>query len=152
MTLSVEVFELEFSEAVKEVQHLFEQHYEECCGDYPEKFEMDLEQYLLLESCGQLKSYVCYVGAKAVGYASVLMSKHPHRKGRNFASFDAVYVEPKYRGKVGKTLLLAVEEDLKVNYEVVALQFGTMVKRDLSKYLSKLGYRLTEKIFTKHLE
>lgn len=78
-----------------------------------------------------------------VGYFVAIIVEHNYYKDVIVAEADAFYLHPKYRtGLTGYKFLKEVVEKLKEKVDIIFLPVN--IQRDLSKLLSKLGFKLVE--------
>jgi GNAT superfamily N-acetyltransferase len=88
---------------------------------------------------------------KLVGYLVVLARNHPHYKDHIFASNDILFIDKEHRkGLVGYFLVKYVTEDLEKR-GVSVLLFNTTVDKPYDPILKRLGFKHSEKLYTKYL-
>ena len=82
-------------------------------------------------------------GMRIVGYACHVVRAHPHFNGSVVAFQDAVYVTPKFRGEVGRSILQYADQQL-FQEGVAAVFRQSSEKRDITPLLSRFGYEMVE--------
>jgi hypothetical protein len=132
-------------------QELFRMNYEELGLDHDKiKLSPDSERFLEVEAKGLLH-IITARAPRLVGYHISALLPHMHyREAGQMAYTDAYFVHPDYRNGCGAKLLLEVERTLR---ERGASKFymSTKIHSDNGPLLEALGYRFTDKIFTKVL-
>lgn len=86
-----------------------------------------------------------------MGYSFMHISMHPHFQDVIFATQDAFYLLPQYRGIIGYKFFQFVEQDLLSN-GVSYVARDSCHENDWSKTLIRSGYREVKQIFVKKLE
>lgn len=135
-----------------EMEALFPKHYEELCvtKDFP--LEPDYEAYKRLADNGMLRCITCRVGEELVGYIVFIVQPHLHYKSCRTAFEDIYYIAPEYRkGRVGIKLFQYAEKVLKEMCKVDRIILHTKVHMDNSRIFEYLGYKNSDKLFTKLL-
>lgn len=137
-----------------DVQWLLPVHYEELSLD-KDRVKMSLHQqrYMDMEHNGMLHIVTVRLGdGKMVGYYLCMILPHMHYKDAgDMAYTDMYFVHPDYRiGGVGAKFLVFVEETLR-RRGVLKVYITTKLKLDLTKMLEALGWKATDKVFTKFL-
>jgi GNAT superfamily N-acetyltransferase len=136
---------------IPEFEKLFPEHYDELCvtKDYPANPNYDA--YRQMGEAGLLRTITCRADGELVGYVIFYIQPHLHYKDCLTAFEDLYFVKKEYRkGRVGIRLFQYAEQVLKergINRVVI----HTKVHLDNSKLFEYLGYKHTDKIFTKML-
>ena len=138
----------------RDAQHLFQAHYDELSLD-KDKVQMGLhcQRYLDMERQGMLHIVTIRLGdGKVVGYYIAMILPHMHYKDAGLMAYtDMYFIHPDYRvGGVGAKLMVFVEETLR-RRGVVKAYITTKLKLDLSSMFEALGWKATDKVFTKFL-
>jgi GNAT superfamily N-acetyltransferase len=146
----IETFEKWYHDA----EWMLQGHYEELSLD-KDKVEMSLsiQRYLDLEQSGMLHVVsVRLSDGKMVGYYLAMILPHMHYQNAGpMAYTDMYYVHPDYRtGGIGARLMTFVEETLRQR-GVVKVYITTKLKLDLSPMFEAMGWKATDKVFTKFL-
>jgi len=134
---------------LEQLQELFPLHYEELCvtKDYP--LSPNYEQYKRLAECGMLKCVIVTHDEKVIGYVLFLVHKHLHYSTCMTAFEDIYWLHPEYRkGRIGIRMFQYAEKMLKA-FGVNRIVMHTKVHQDHSRLFEYLGYKWTDKLFTK---
>ena len=98
-----------------------------------------------------LRTVTCRADGKLIGYIVFIVSPHLHYKSCKTAIEDIYFVKKEYRkGRVGIRLFQYAEKVLKER-EVKRIVMHTKVHLDNSKLFEYLGYKWTDKVFSKML-
>lgn len=136
---------------VDEMEKLFPEHYEELCVTKEFPAEPDYEQYRLLGKAGMLRTITCRADGELIGYINFIIQPHLHYKSCKTAFEDLYFIKKEYRkGRVGIRLFQYAEKVLKER-GVHRIIMHTKVHLDLSKLFEYLGYKHSDKLFTKIL-
>lgn len=136
---------------LKEIEQLFPEHYEELCvtKDFP--YEPDYDSYKRMAELGMLRCIICRDDSKLIGYMIFIITPHLHYKSCKTAMEDIYFVAKEYRkGRIGIKLFQYAEKVLK-HCGVQRIVMHTKVHLDNSKLFEYLGYKMTDKVFTKML-
>jgi len=136
---------------VKEMEVLFSLHYEELCvtKDFP--LIPDYDAYKKLADAGMLRCITVRADDEVIGYAIFIIQPHLHYMTCKTAFEDIYYIRPDFRkGRVGIRLFKYAEEVLK-GIGVNRIIMHTKIHMDNSTLFEYLGYKLTDKLFTKIL-
>ena len=139
----------EFIEALKGV---LPEHYEELCvtKDFP--LMPDYEAYGRLHVAGMLRCITVREDNELIGYALFIVHPHLHYKSCITAFEDIYFLKKEHRkGRVGIRLFQFVEDVLKKE-GVHRIIMHTKIHMDNTRLFEYLGYKLTDKLFTKILE
>ena len=136
---------------VEELKELFPLHYEELCvtKDFP--LVPDYDAYKRLADAGMLRCITVRADEELIGYIIFIVQPHLHYMTCKTAFEDIYYVRPDFRkGRVGIRLFKYAEEVLKA-IGVNRVIMHTKIHMDNSKLFEYLGYKWTDKLFTKIL-
>jgi len=139
----------EFIEALKGV---LPEHYDELCvtKDFP--LMPDYEAYGRLHVAGMLRCITVREDNELIGYALFIVHPHLHYKSCITAFEDIYFLKKEHRkGRVGIRLFQFVEDVLKKE-GVHRIIMHTKIHMDNTHLFEYLGYKLTDKLFTKILE
>ena len=141
-----------YHQVKKELPDLIKLHWEEIALNKDViKLNPDWEAYDALYYAGMIGVYTVRKDKKLVGYLVVLARNHPHYKDHIFASNDILFIDKEYRkGLVGYFLVKYVTEDLEKR-GVSVLLFNTTVDKPYDPILKRLGFKHSEKLYTKYL-
>lgn len=136
---------------VEEMKTLFPLHYDELCvtKDFP--LTPDYDAYKRLADAGMLRCVTVRADEEMIGYAIFIVQPHLHYMTCKTAFEDIYYIRPDFRkGRVGIRLFKYAEEVLQ-RIGVNRIIMHTKIHMDNSKLFEYLGYKLTDKIYTKIL-
>jgi GNAT superfamily N-acetyltransferase len=136
---------------VEELKELFPLHYEELCvtKDFP--LVPDYDAYKRLADAGMLRCITVRADEELIGYIIFIVQPHLHYMTCKTAFEDIYYVRPDFRkGRVGIRLFKYAEEVLR-SIGVNRVIMHTKIHMDNSKLFEYLGYKWTDKLFTKIL-
>jgi GNAT superfamily N-acetyltransferase len=136
---------------VEELKELFPLHYEELCvtKDFP--LAPDYDAYKRLADVGMLRCITVRADEELIGYIIFVVQPHLHYMTCKTAFEDIYYIRPDFRkGRVGIRLFKYAEEVLK-GIGVNRIIMHTKIHMDNSKLFEYLGYKWTDKLFTKIL-
>jgi GNAT superfamily N-acetyltransferase len=139
----------EFIEALKGV---LPEHYDELCvtKDFP--LMPVYEAYGRLHVAGMLRCITVRDDNELIGYALFIVHPHLHYKSCITAFEDIYFLKKEHRkGRVGIRLFQFVEDVLKKE-GVHRIIMHTKIHMDNTRLFEYLGYKLTDKLFTKILE
>jgi GNAT superfamily N-acetyltransferase len=134
---------------IDEMARLFEEHYDELCvtKDFP--LSPDYAAYTRLAEANMLRVVTVRADDALVGYAVFIIQPHLHYSTCMTAFEDIYFVKKEYRqGRIGIRLFKYAEEVLK-RIGVNRIIMHTKVHMDNSKLFEYLGYKNTDKLFTK---
>jgi GNAT superfamily N-acetyltransferase len=136
---------------VDEFERLFPEHYEELCVTKEFPYEPDYPAYKRMAEAGMLRCITCRADGKLIGYIIFMVTPHLHYKSCITAIEDLYFVSKEYRkGRVGIKLFQYAEKVLKER-GVQRIVMHTKVHLDNSKLFEYLGYKMTDKVFSKML-
>ena len=134
-----------------ELEQIFPDHYEELCvtKDFP--LDPDYEAYRHLAKAGMLRCITCRMDGNLIGYIVFYIQPHLHYKSCKTAFEDIYYVKKEFRkGRIGIKLFQYAEKVLK-EHGVNRIIMHTKVHLDNSRLFEYLGYKHTDKLYTKLL-
>ena len=137
-----------FIEELKEVIPL---HYDELCvtKDFP--LMPDYEGYGRLYVAGMLRCITARDKSGLVGYAIFIVQPHLHYKSCKTAFEDIYFLRKEHRlGRTGIRLFQFAEEALSAD-GVNRIIMHTKIHMDNSRLFEYLGYKHTDKLYTKIL-
>lgn len=139
----------EFIEALKGV---LPEHYEELCVTKNFPLMPDYEAYGRLHVAGMLRCITVREDNELIGYALFIVHPHLHYKSCITAFEDIYFLKKEHRkGRVGIRLFQFAEDVLKKE-GVHRIIMHTKIHMDNTRLFEYLGYKLTDKLFTKILE
>jgi len=136
---------------VEELEKLFPLNYEELCvtKDFP--LAPDYDAYKRLAQAGMLSCITVTADEEVVGYAIFIIQPHLHYRTCKTAFEDIYFIRKEYRkGKIGIRLFQYAEQVLR-GIGVQRIIMHTKVHLDHSRLFEYLGYKWTDKLFTKIL-
>jgi GNAT superfamily N-acetyltransferase len=136
---------------VEELEKLFPLNYEELCvtKDFP--LAPDYDAYKRLAEAGMLRCITVRADEEVIGYAIFIIQPHLHYRTCKTAFEDIYFIRKEYRkGKIGIRLFQYAEQVLK-GIGVQRIIMHTKVHLDHSRLFEYLGYKWTDKLFTKIL-
>ena len=135
----------------KELAPLLPIHYEELCVTKDYKLEPDYWAYENLHKAGCLRAVTCRSDGELIGYIIFIVQPHLHYRSCITAFEDLYYVKKEYRkGRTGIKLFQYAEQVLKAS-GVNRIIMHTKIHQDHSRLFEYLGYKNTDKLFTKLL-
>lgn len=132
-----------------ELKPIFPAHYEELCvvKDFP--LDPDYEAYERMAKAGQTRCITCRRDGELIGYIVFIIQPHLHYRSCKTAYEDIYYVKKEHRkGRIGIRLFQYAEAALK-RIGVNRIIYGTKVHLDNTKLFEYLGFKHTDKVFTK---
>lgn len=136
---------------IEEMKALLPVHYDELCvtKDFP--LMPDYAAYGRLDVAGMLKCIVARVDGELVGYALFIVQPHLHYMTCKTAFEDLYFLRKDHRlGRTGIRLFQFAEAALRAD-GVNRIIMHTKIHLDNSKLFEYLGYRHTDKLYTKLL-
>lgn len=138
---------------VNDGEALFPSHYKELARDQ-EVIKLDINYALYEDAEKRGIGHIATVRAdsKLVGYAILGVMPHLHYKSAGLmAMIDVYYLLPEYRrGGIGAKMILFTLETLKAK-GVTKVYWSTKVHLDHGELLEAMGFRLSDKVYTKLL-
>lgn len=132
-----------------EMEAIFPEHYEELCvtKDFP--MAPDYDAYKRLVDAGFIRVITVRADKELIGYIIFIIQPHLHYKTCLTAFEDLYYLKKEYRlGRIGIRMFKYAEDVLK-RIGVNRIIMHTKVHQDNSKLFEYLGYKNTDKLFTK---
>lgn len=136
---------------IDELKGLLPAHYDELCvtKDFP--LLPDYVAYGRLCVAGMLKCIVARADGELIGYALFIVSPHLHYSTCKTAFEDIYFLRKDQRlGRTGIRLFQFAEQALRED-GVNRIIMHTKIHLDNSKLFEYLGYKLTDKLYTKLL-
>ena len=134
-----------------EFEKLFPLHYEELCVTKEFPLDPDIEAYRALANAKMLRCITCRADGELIGYIVFTISRHMHYRTCITAFEDLYFVRKDYRkGRVGIKLFQYAEKVLR-QFGINRIVMHTKVHLDNSRLFEYLGYKWTDKVFTKIL-
>jgi len=140
------------AEFIEALRGILPEHYEELCvtKDFP--LMPDYEAYGRLQLAGMLRCITVREDNALIGYAIFIVQPHLHYKTCKTAFEDIYFLKKEYRkGRLGIRLFQFAQDELKKE-GVDRIIVHTKIHIDNSRLFEYLGYKLTDKLFTKILE
>lgn len=136
---------------IPELERLFPEHYEELCvtKDFPAN--PDYDAYRRMGEAGMLRTITCRVDGELIGYIVFIVQPHLHYRDCRTAFEDLYFIKKEWRkGRLGIKLFQYAEKVLKER-GVNRIIMHTKVHLDHTRLFEYLGYKHTDKLFTKML-
>lgn len=149
--MTVRYFNADFMSFLPDLKKLIEANYEELCVTKEFPLMPDYEVYERIAKSGNITCIVCMDGDEVVGYVIFLIQPHLHYKTCLTAFEDIYYLKPEYRkGRIGIRMFKFAEDVLR-SANVNRIIMHTKIHLDNSKLFEYLGYKHTDKLYTKIL-
>ena len=128
-------------------------HWLELANDQEDiSLDFDWELYESLQALGKLLFVTVRDDGKLVGYNASLITNHMHYKTILHGMTDFYWIHPNWRrGYIGIKFMKFVEAEMK-KLGVKKIVTGCKDKHDTSTLLRRLGYKLSDRIFTKVID
>ena len=134
-----------------EFEQVFPEHYEELCVTKEFPLEPDYDAYRRIGQAGMLRTITCRADGELIGYIIFYIQPHLHYKDCLTAFEDLYFVKKEFRkGRVGIRLFQYAEKVLR-QFGINRIVMHTKVHLDNSRLFEYLGYKWTDKVFTKIL-
>jgi ribosomal protein S18 acetylase RimI-like enzyme len=142
--------EEKYDEVINEIKPLLDLHYEEIALDKDViKLNPDYDAYKSMNARGVIKIISARQDGKLIGYCICVVKGHLHYKDSLTAHNDIFYIKPEYRqGLTGVKLFKATEEIMK-KYGVQRIIMNVKRSNDIGAIFERLGYKETERVYTK---
>ena len=139
-----------FEQVIEDIKPLLEDHWEEIALNKDSiKLNPNYARYEELFKSGNMKIVTARDNEKLVGYCIMLLYHHIHYKDQFMAMDDIFFIAKDYRkGLTGVKLFIKTEEIMK-QYGVTKLSMNVKVHQDVGAIFERLGYKETERMFTK---
>jgi hypothetical protein len=143
-----------YAYAVGELKALYPEHWAEIAIDKERlPLDPDYERYLMLAEHGMLHLVTVRDAGALIGYHLAILQPHLHYRTSKTAFTDIYFVKRDYRAGTGIGLRLFREVTAALRRAgVQKIYTGCKVHHDISAVLERVGYRLTEKMFTLLIE
>ena len=136
---------------IDEFMRVLPLHYDELCVTKEFPLNPDWDAYKAMAQAGMLRTITCRHDGELIGYIAFFIQPHVHYKDCKTAYEDVYFIKKEYRkGRIGIKLFQYAEKVLKergVNRMIV----HTKIHLDNSRLFEYLGYKHTDKLFTKIL-
>ena len=148
----IEYKEESYSQVVDEIKPLLEDHWDEIALHKDTiKLNPDYGRYEAMCNSGSMKIVTARDNEKLVGYCIMLLYHHIHYKDQFMAMDDIFFIAKDYRkGLTGVKLFIKTEEIMK-QYGVTKLSMNVKIHQDVGAIFERLGYKETERMFTKKI-
>ena len=143
----------DWREFYPEAAAIFQRHWEEIALDRDSiKFSLDITRYQAMADSGILHVLAARCDFQLVGYYVAFVLPHIHYQEAGLMAFtDIYYLLPEFRhGSNGVEFFVEAEESLKAK-GVVKAYLSTKVHKDMGSLFEKLGWRLSDRCYTKLL-
>lgn len=138
-----------FGDFYEEAKPIFERYYTDLVPEHTLPFEPNYEQYLSAQDQGNLACVTCRDDGKLVGLTAFFLLPYLYSKFHRIAIEDLYYLaEPYRKGMTGIRLLKEAEKVLKF-YGASIINVVSKAHQDRTVLYERLGYRYTEKHFSK---
>jgi GNAT superfamily N-acetyltransferase len=139
-----------FDNVIGEIKPLLENHYQEIANDKDLiKLNPDYDTYKKLCDSGIMRIITARDDGLLAGYCICVIKYHLHYRDSLTALNDIFYIQKPYRkGLIGVKLFIKTEEILK-KYGVQRVVMNTKTHHDVGAIFERLGYKETERVFTK---
>jgi GNAT superfamily N-acetyltransferase len=141
----------DFGDFIEELKQVIPAHYDELCvaKDFP--LDPNWEAYGRVYVAGMLKCITARTEDELVGYALFIVQPHIHYKTCKTAFEDVYFLKKEHRlGRTGIRLFQFAEEALRAD-GVNRVIMHTKIHVDNSRLFEYLGYKYTDKLYTKIL-
>lgn len=134
-------------------QGLFQEHWESLALDKDRiALALDNVRYEHMDAAGILHIVTLRDESVLAGYFIAFLLPHVHYVDAGLMAFtDIYYLRPHYRSQFGAALLREAEQTMKQR-GVVKAYLSCKVHQDHTALFEKLGWKLTDKSFTKYLK
>ena len=137
---------------IDEFMRVLPEHYEELCVTKEFPLDPDWDTYKAMAASGMLRTITCRNDGELIGYIAFFIQPHVHYKSCKTAYEDVYFLKKDYRkGRIGIKLFQYAEQVLKER-GIHRIIVHTKIHLDNSRLLEYLGYKHTDKIYTKILK
>lgn len=134
-----------------EAKPILDAYYKDLIPEHSLPFEPNLEQYFNAYDCGNLVCITCRDDGKLVGVSAFFLLPYLYSRLHRIAIEDLYYVcESHRKGSIGIRLLKEAEKVLKFNGASI-INVVSKAHQDRTTLYERLGYRYTEKHFSKQV-
>lgn len=143
----------QWHDCLPEMEALWPLHWQEVAADKDViPLEPNYEMYNMLVQTGQLHLLTARSDGKLIGYHVTIVRPHLHYKSSLSAFTDMYFIHPDFRkGMVGVNIFRAAEKSLKQR-GVQKMFTGTKLSLDMGRIFERLGWKETERLYTKVIE
>jgi len=136
---------------IEEFMQVLPLHYDELCVTKEFPLNPDWDAYKAMAQAGMLRTITCRNDGELIGYIAFFIQPHVHYKDCKTAYEDVYFIKKEYRkGRVGIKLFQYAEKVLKER-GINRIIAHTKIHLDNSRLFEYLGYKHTDKLFTKIL-
>lgn len=125
------------------------EHYRDVMHD--DDYDIDLERYDQLAASGILHVTGALNAGRVVGYVAVHVLPHLHARRTLWGMYDAFWLDRMMRGPRVSLRLLQASEDHMRQRGVDKLWVSCPIGNEADRIFEHLGWRMTERTFTKDL-
>lgn len=143
--------EEQWPDFVEDAKPIFPIHWEEMALNKDEiKLCLDFTRYEEAYAKQQIHVVTMRSDGKLVGYHVSFLLRHLHYADAGVMAYTDIYfILPEYRvGGAGAKLFMTMERTLRYR-GIVKIYMSTKVHQDHSDLILALGYKMTDKVFTK---
>jgi GNAT superfamily N-acetyltransferase len=142
----------QWPDAAAEIMALWPAHNAEVAAtDDRDHLAPDLDRYMALHAAGKLHVVVARKDGAVIGYLFACVETHLHRRNTLCGFYDIYFVAPEHRkGWAGVHLFKVAERTLRAR-GVVKLHTGTKLWKDVGVLFERMGWKETERLFTKNI-
>lgn len=141
-----------YADCIDDLMPLVELHYDELSRDKDIPLSPRHERYIELDNNNLLRLYTIRQDKKLIGYAAFFVGHNLHYETSYQAVQDVLFIEPKFRGGIGRQFIPWCDEQLK---KIGVQKVMHHVKEDIcdfSPLLFNLGYVRSDVIYTRRLD
>ena len=141
-----------YSMVIPEMKAIYPEHWEELAFDKDIiELDPDYEAYNKMDKAGLIHVVTARFNNELVGYFIFCINFALHYKRSLTAHYDIFYLRKKYRkGRNGIDFIRFAEQSL-IEKNVQKIYTGVKLPHDFGLVFERLGYRPTERIYTKIL-
>jgi predicted acetyltransferase len=146
----VEYKEESYNDVIEEIKPLLETHYKEIAMNQDLiKLNPDYKQYEIMCRMKLMRIVTAREDGELIGYCICMIKPHIHYMDSLTAFNDIFYIKPHKRlGMTGIKLFKKTEEILK-QYGVQKIFMNVKRSHDIGAIFERLGYKESERIYTK---
>ena len=139
-------------DALSEMEELWPLHWDEVAMNKDTiPLDPDYPTYAALANSGALHLLVARCEGKMIGYHVSIVKGHLHYRHSLSAFTDMYFIHPEHRkGMVGVRLFKEAEKTLKAR-GVEKMFTGTKLSLDMGRIFERLGWKETERLYTKFI-
>jgi len=146
----IEYKEETYDDVIDEIKPLLDFHYKEIAMDQDViKLNPDYFAYKSMNQRGMIRIITAREDGVLIGYCICVVKPHLHYVDSMTAHNDIFYIKPSHRlGMTGVKLFKRTEEIMK-QYGVQRIIMNVKRNNDVGAIFERLGYKETERVFTK---